>query len=110
MYHGNIVRDFCTRGSTVATRTVSYTEARDRLANLWDEVVQARDALRITRRGAEDVVLVPADEYEALVETAHLLRSPANAARLLSALERARSGEGVPKRLDELRAELARGE
>jgi antitoxin YefM len=89
---------------------VSYTEARDRLARLWDEVVQGRDALRITRRGAEDVVLVPTDEYEGLVETAHLLRSPANAARLLSALERARSGEGVPKTLEELRAEFECGE
>jgi antitoxin YefM len=93
---------------TVATRTVSYSEARDRLASLWDEVVRERDALRITRRGAEAVVLVPADEYDGLVETAHLLRSPANAARLLTALERARSGEGEPKMLDELRAELER--
>ena len=93
----------------MAVRSVSYSEARDRLASLWDEVVRERDALRITRRGAEAVVLVPADEYDGLVETAHLLRSPANAARLLAALERARLAEGTPKTLDELRAELAHG-
>jgi antitoxin YefM len=94
----------------MTTRTVSYSEARDRLASLWDEVVRERDALRITRRGAEAVVLVPADEYEGLVEAAHLLRSPANAARLLAALERAYASEGVPQPLDELRADFERGD
>ena len=94
----------------MATRRVSYTEARDRPASLWDEVVRDRDALRITRRGTEAVVLVAAGEYDGLVETAHLLRSPANAIRLLSALERALSGEGARRTLIELRAELERGE
>ena len=94
----------------MATKTVSYSEARDHLASLWDEVVRERETLRITRRGAESVVLIPADEYDGLVETAHLLRSPANAVRLLAALERARSGEGEPKALSELRAELEHGE
>ena len=89
---------------------MSYAEARDRLASLWDEVVRERDALRITRRGTEAVILVPAGEYDGLVETAHLMRSPADAIRLLSALERALSGEGEPRTLIELRAELERGE
>lgn len=94
----------------MATDSVSYTEARDHLAELWDKVTSDREPVRLTRRGAEPVVLIAADEYEGLVETAHLLRSPANATRLLSALQRARSGEGTPRPLDDLCAELERAE
>ena len=92
------------------TVEVSYTEARERLAELWDRTLADREAIRLTRRGSAPVVLIAADEYEGLLETAHLLRSPANAARLLSALERAREGSGVPRPLDELRAELESAE
>lgn len=74
--------------------SISYTEARDRLASVWDEAVAAREPVRIDRRGHESVVLVPAGEWEGLLETAHLLRSPANARRLLAALNRLESGEG----------------
>ena len=84
--------------------TVSYTEARERLAELWDRALADREPIRLTRRGADPVVLVAADEYEGLVETAHLLRSPANAARLFDALAEARVGAGTPLPLDELRA------
>jgi antitoxin YefM len=89
---------------------VSYTEARDHLADLWDRAVENRETIRLTRRGVAPVVLLAADEYDGLLETAHLLRSPANAARLLSALERARASEDTPRPLDELRAELDRAE
>lgn len=89
---------------------VSYTEARDHLADLWDRAVENRETIRLTRRGVASVVLLAADEYDGLLETAHLLRSPANAARLLSALERARVSEDTPRPLDELRAELDRAE
>lgn len=90
--------------------TVSYTEARERLAELWDRVLTERGPIRLTRRGADPVVLLAADEYEGLLETAHLLRSPANAARLLAALERARAGAGTPQTLDELRTDLYRAD
>ena len=89
---------------------VCYTEARDHLADLWDRAVENRETIRLTRRGVAPVVLLAADEYDGLLETAHLLRSPANAARLLSALERARASEDTPRPLDELRAELDRAE
>ena len=89
---------------------VSYTEARARLAEIWDRVITDREPVRLTRRGAAPVVLVAADEYEGLLETAHLLRSPANAARLLSALERARADDGTPRPLAELRADFERGD
>lgn len=94
----------------MATIEVSYTEARERLAELWDRALADREPIRLTRRGADPVVLIAADEYEGLLETAHLLRSPANAARLLAALERARSGAGTPQPLAELRAEFDRAD
>ncbi|MEO7098002.1 MAG: type II toxin-antitoxin system prevent-host-death family antitoxin [Luteolibacter sp.] len=74
--------------------TISYTEARDRLASVWDQTVSSREPVMIDRRGHESVVLVPAREWEGLQETAHLLRSPANARRLLAALIRLDEGEG----------------
>lgn len=92
------------------TATYSYSEARDHLAELWDRAVGNRETIRLTRRGAEPVVLLAAAEYEGLLETAYLLRSPANAARLLTALGRARAGEDAPLPLDGLRAEFERGE
>ena len=94
----------------MAETEVSYTEARQRLAELWDRVVADREPIRLTRRGSAPVILIAADEYEGLVETAHVLRSPANAARLLAALEQARAGVGTPRTVEELRAEFDRGD
>lgn len=85
------------------TTTVSYTEAREHLAELWDRVTEGRAPIRLTRRGAAPVVLVAEDEYQGLLETAHLLRSPVNATRLLAALQRALDGEGTPGTVEELR-------
>ena len=84
--------------------TISYTEARDRLASIWDQAVSTREAVVIDRRGHESVVLVPAGEWRGMVEAAHLLRSPANARRLLGALNRLESGEGQQLTLDALAA------
>jgi antitoxin YefM len=75
--------------------TISYTEARERLASVWDETISTREPVVIDRRGHESVVLLPASEWQGLLETAHLLRSPANARRLLGALNRLDQGEGV---------------
>lgn len=75
--------------------SISYTEARDKLASVWDEAVATREPVVLERRGHESVVLVPLEEWQGLVETAHLLRSPANARRLLAALKRLEEGEGV---------------
>ena len=74
--------------------TVTYTEARENLASIWDKTVSSREPVVISRRGAESVVMLPLEEWEGVTETAHLLRSPANARRLLSALLRAEKGEG----------------
>jgi antitoxin YefM len=88
----------------------TYSEARANLARLWDRVTEDRETVIITRRGAQDVALIAAEELAGLLETAHLLRSPENAARLLTALERALRGEGAPQSVAELRRELGLGE
>jgi antitoxin YefM len=84
----------------------TYTQARGRLAWLLDRVAQDRETVIIRRRNADPVALIAADELESLSETAHLLRSPKNAERLLSALARARAGEGEPQTVEELRRTL----
>lgn len=90
--------------------TTSYTEARARLAELLDQVVEDRETVVITRRGHEPVALIAADELDSLIETVHLLRSRANAERLLSSLERAKARTGTPTDLAALQAELKLGE
>lgn len=84
----------------------TYTDARARLARLMDQVTLDRETVIIRRRNAGAVAMIAADELESLTETAHLLRSPKNAERLLSALARARAGEGTPQTIGELRDEL----
>lgn len=88
----------------------TYTYARAHLSELCQKVAADRDIVRITRRGGNDVVLISADELSGLMETAHLLRSPKNAARLLSALKKARAKGGDPLSIDELRDEVGLGE
>jgi len=74
--------------------TITYSTARDHLADVWDKTVSTREPVIVSRRGAESIVMLPLEEWEGLQETAHLLRSPANAQRLLAALNRLDSGEG----------------
>jgi len=85
---------------------VTYSHARAHLAELWNELEESREMAVIRRRGHEDMALIPAEELESLRETAYLLRSPANAARLLSALNAARRGKGKRITLEALTAEL----
>ena len=87
--------------------SISYTEARDRLASVWDEAISSRQPIAISRRGKESVVLVAMDEWEGLQETAHLLRSPANARRLLEALGRLGEGRGESLTVAELTAKTS---
>ena len=88
----------------------TYTQARAHLASLLDKVTDDREVIIIQRRGAEDVALIAADELASLLETAHLLRSPANAERLLAALTRARQGTGSTQSVAELRDKVGLGE
>lgn len=84
----------------------TYTQAREGLAKLLDQVTHNREVVVIQRRGEEEVAMIAASELESLMETAYLLRSPANAERLLAALGRALKNEAVPMTVDELRHEV----
>jgi len=84
----------------------TYTQARASLATLLDQVTKNREVVIIQRRGGEDVAMITADELEGVLETAHLLRSPVNAKRLLSALDRVRKESGTPQTIDDLRSEV----
>jgi antitoxin YefM len=88
----------------------TYTQARAHLAKLLDEVTDQREVVIIQRRGADDVAMIAADELASLLETAHLLRSPVNAERLLTALARARGGSGVPQSVTALQDEVGLAE
>jgi antitoxin YefM len=68
----------------------TYTRLRDNLKTVLDQVVEDQEVVIVRRRGSPDVALVPAEELAGLMETAHLLRSPANAKRLLTALRPSR--------------------
>ncbi|MFY9820266.1 MAG: type II toxin-antitoxin system prevent-host-death family antitoxin [Thermoanaerobaculia bacterium] len=89
----------------MAIRT-TYTQARANLADLFNEVTGNREVVIISRRGAEDVALITASELSGLAETAHLLRSPRNAERLLAAMERSKAGTVEPQTVGQLRREL----
>ncbi len=93
----------------MATVVTTYTDARARLAALCDHVASSREAVIIKRRSAEDVALVSAEELESLLETAHLLRSPRNAQRLLSALRRAHAQTTPSSSVAQLRKSLGLG-
>lgn len=89
----------------MALRT-SYTNARANFAKLCGRVTANREVVVVNRRGAEDVALIAAAELNSLLETAHLLRSPRNARRLLTALNRAQSRKTKPTPIEKLRREL----
>jgi antitoxin YefM len=86
----------------------TYTHARANFASLCDTAASTGEPVIIHRRGAEDVALVSAAELQSLQETAHLLRSPKNAARLQKALSRARQGGGTPSSVEALQREVGR--
>jgi antitoxin YefM len=84
----------------------SYTAARAEFKKICDEVSSTREPVIIQRRNGDDVALISADELESLMETAHLLRSPKNASRLIAALLKAQRGEGRKTSIGSLRKEM----
>jgi antitoxin YefM len=73
-------------------KTMNYTESLARYAEVLDSVVDDREEVVIARAGHEPVVIVSLADFESLRETAYLMRSPANARRLLDSMERLESG------------------
>jgi antitoxin YefM len=72
---------------------VSYSELRTNLASYMDQVCDDRAPLLVTRQNARSVVLISEEDYEGLMETVHLLKSPSNAARLLRSIAQADQGK-----------------
>ena len=89
----------------MATET-TYTSLRENLASVLDQVVDQQETVVVRRRGARDVALIPASELAGLMETAHLLRSPRNARRLMAALRRADHAKIKTASVAELRREI----
>ena len=78
---------------------ITYSAARANLATTMDRVCNDHEALIITRNGERSVVMLSLEDFQALEETAYLLRNPANAKRLLAATEQLRAGKGVAREL-----------
>jgi antitoxin YefM len=72
----------------------TYTALREKLASFLDQVTDDNEVVIVRRRGGRDVAFVRADELSGLTETAHLLRSPKNAERLLQALAESKKNDG----------------
>jgi len=87
----------------------TYTRLRENLATVLDKVGEDHEVVIVRRRGSPDVALIPAAELMGLIETAHLLRSPRNARRLLTALGRVGRRKGKASTLDQLRRECGLG-
>lgn len=78
---------------------ITYTTVRANLASTMDRVCNDHEALIITRNGEQAVVMLSLEDFKALEETAYLLRTPANAKRLLSAAAQLNIGKGVERKL-----------
>jgi antitoxin YefM len=76
-------------------RIISYEDAKRDLDGLMDEITDIHEPVRIERRKKGSVVLVDAEDFESMAETAYLLRSPENAKRLMQALDEFHAGEGI---------------
>jgi len=78
---------------------VTYSSARANLASTMNRVCNDHEALIITRNGDQSVVMLSLEDYNALQETAYLLRNPTNAQRLLSAMGQLNAGQGSEREL-----------
>lgn len=79
--------------------TITYTSLRATLASAMDRVCDDHEPLIVTRNGAQSVVMLSLEDYQALEETAALLRSPANAERLVAAVAQLKAGKGTEREL-----------
>ncbi|MGB5714737.1 MAG: type II toxin-antitoxin system prevent-host-death family antitoxin [Waterburya sp.] len=87
-------------------KQTNYTNLRQNLASILDESIAERSVIIVTRQGKEDVAILAADELSNILETLHLFRSPANAQKLLAAMERADEIDSEPQAKSESLAEL----
>ena len=81
---------------------MTYTAAREKLAATMDRVCADHDPVIITRNRDQAVVMISLEDYESLQETAYLLRSPANAKRLIASIESLNAGDSLRKSVNDL--------
>lgn len=87
---------------------LTYSAARENLASTMDRVCQDHDPVIITRNRDQAVVMLSLEDFESLQETAYLLRSPANARRLLDSIESLNAGRMVSKKIEDLEEAVAK--
>lgn len=80
---------------------ITYSAARANLASTMDRACHNHEAIIITRNGEQSVVMLSLEDYQAMQETAYLLRNPANAQRLMAAVSQLNAGQGQPRELSE---------
>jgi antitoxin YefM len=80
-------------------KVVNFSDARNRLKSVLDEVASDRDYTIISRRDADDAVVMSLDHFNSLMETVHLLKSPANAAHLAKSIKQYQSGKTISREL-----------
>lgn len=79
---------------------IDFTTARENFVATMDRVCQDHAPVVITRERQPAVVMMPLEDYEALEETAYLLKSPANARRLMESVQQLQAGQGGPRTID----------
>ena len=82
---------------------MTYTAARENLAEAMNKVCEDHDPIIITRNRNQAVVMMSLEDYSAMEETAYLTRSPANARRLLEGIRSLEAGKGIRKKLRDLK-------
>ncbi|MEM7794405.1 MAG: type II toxin-antitoxin system prevent-host-death family antitoxin [Cyanobacteria bacterium P01_C01_bin.118] len=80
-------------------KIITFSEARSKLKNILDQVCNDMDYTVITRRDADDAVVMSLEYFNSLLETVHLLKSPANAAHLERSIAQYKQGQATEKEL-----------
>ncbi len=82
-------------------KSITYSSARQNLAKVMERACSDREAVIVTRARNDSVVILSLEEYESLEETAHLLRAPKNARRLLASILELEEESGIERELEE---------
>ena len=90
---GFILGQYTVQDRCPVMRVVNFSEARNQLKRVLDQVIEDSDCTIITRRDAEDAVVMSLDHFNGLMETVYLLKSPANAAHLAESIDQYRKGQ-----------------
>lgn len=85
----------------ITMKAISYTAARSNLAKTMEHICDNHEPVIITRKNERSVVMLSLEDYEALEETAYLLRSPKNLKRLIESISQLENGKGSPRELSE---------